>query len=137
MTETNSNKKQILIVDDDKFLLDMYSVKFTECGLAVHPCHSAEEALETLRAGEHIDAILTDIVMPGMDGFELIQTIKTENINGNAPVIVLSNQGDETDIEKANELGAAGYIIKASTIPSEVLEKVLAVIEQHNKAASA
>jgi len=125
-----NSRKKIVIVDDDKFLLDMYSVKFTECGLTVEPCHSAEEALEFLRTAEDIDAILLDIVMPGLNGFELIQKIKEEKLEKEAALIVLSNQGEDSDVAKATELGADGYIVKASTIPSEVLEKVLTVIEK-------
>ena len=130
MTKAENNKKHILIVDDDKFLLDMYAVKFSECGLNVETCHDAEEAIEKLREKKDIDAVLLDIIMPGADGFELMRRIKEEKLlPEDAVIIVLSNQGDDADIAKAKELGAAGYIVKASTIPSEVLEKVLKIME--------
>ena len=68
----------ILLVDDDKFLLDMYSLKFSQAGYAVHPCFSVNEALTELRGGLQPDAILFDITMPGDDGFALIQKIKED-----------------------------------------------------------
>lgn len=123
------NKKTIILVDDDRFLLDMYAVKFAESGLSVEACMSGEEALQKLEKGCKADAILLDIVMPGLDGFGLLQKIKEKNLAGDMAVIVLSNQGEESDVNKANELGADGYIIKASTIPSEVLEKTLSIIQ--------
>ena len=126
-----SDKRTIIIVDDDKFLLDMYTVKFSESGLQVEACMSSEDAIQKLRDGIDADAILLDIVMPGVDGFALLDIIKKEKLGEGMAVIVLSNQGEKEDIEKATALGAHGYIVKASTIPSEVLEKTLAIIEKH------
>jgi len=128
-----SSKKKIIIVDDDKFLLDMYSMKFSECGLEVLPCHNAEEALSELREGNEFDAVLLDVIMPGINGFEMIEKIKEEKLAREAAIIVLSNQGGDEDLQKGEELGADGYIVKANTIPSEVLEKVLAIIEKTRK----
>lgn len=133
MADKKDTKKKILIVDDDKFLLDMYALKFSECGLSVEASHDAEEALTKLRNGLKTDAILLDIIMPGIDGLELLKTIREEDLGNGTVIIVLSNQGEEADIKKATALGAQGYIIKASTIPSEVLEKVLTIIEKNKK----
>ena len=118
------NKIKILIVDDDKFLLDMYSVKFRQDGFDVEIGTGGEDALTKLRAGLTIDAIMLDIVMPGIDGFELLEIIKKENLGGTPRLIVLSNQGQEEEIERAKQLGADDYIVKASAIPSEVLDQV-------------
>lgn len=115
---------RILLVDDDSFLLDMYETKFKEASYEVETAKSVESALEQLREGLAADVILLDIVMPGMSGIELIQTVKNENLGGDPKCIVLSNQGEKEDIEKAMDAGATGYIIKAETVPSEVVEKV-------------
>ena len=74
------------------------------------------------------DVIIMDMVMPGMTGIDLLQAMKQTGVT--AKCIVLSNQGEETDIEKAQENGAAGYIIKADSIPSEVVEKVHQLVSQ-------
>jgi CheY-like chemotaxis protein len=120
---------RLYLVDDDRFLLDMYAVKFKAGGHEVTAFQSAEEALEALREKPAPDAMLLDIVMPNIDGFELLSTIRKEQLAPSTKIIVLSNQGQEADIEKAKSLGAAGYIIKASAIPSEVYAESLKIIE--------
>lgn len=126
-----SNKKyNIFIIDDDKFLLDMYSMKFTEKDFAVEIAFGSTEALEKLKQGFKPDIILLDIVMPTMDGFELLSEIKKQNLAEGAVVIILSNLGQQEDIEKGSQLGADGYIIKASSTPTEVVNKVLEIAKQ-------
>ena len=117
-------KRKVFIVDDDKFLLDMYSVKFKEDGFDVEVGVGGEDALNKLRGGYEPDVIMLDIVMPGIDGFGTLEVIKKEAIGGNPVIVVLSNQGQDEEIRRAKELGADEYIIKASAIPSEVLEQV-------------
>jgi CheY-like chemotaxis protein len=121
---------RIYLVDDDRFLLDMYAVKFRGAGHDVTAFQGAEHALEALRKDPAPDAMLLDIVMPGIDGFEVLETIKKEALAPTTKVIVLSNQGAEGDLERAKSLGAAGYIIKASAIPSEVFSETVKIIEQ-------
>ena len=129
MVRKKEKKKKIIIIDDDMFLLDMYSVKFNEKGYEVIPALGSIEALDKLRDGLKPKVILLDIVMPDMDGFELLKVITEENLVGDAKVIVLSNLGQELDIEKGKSLGADGYIVKASATPSEVVEKVEVMIK--------
>jgi CheY-like chemotaxis protein len=117
-------QKSVLIVDDDKFLLDMYALKFTQSDFRVSAFLSAREALDSMRDGYTPDAILTDILMPSMDGFTFLEHIKEEGLAKDAKIILLSNKGEKHDIDKGVSLGADGYIIKASVIPSEVVDKV-------------
>lgn len=125
------NKKyKILIVDDDKLLLDMYSVKFDQQGFDVEIGIGGEDALAKLREGLNPDVILLDLVMPDVDGFDFFEIINREKLCENPIVIILTNQGQESDIKRAKELGAAGYIVKASALPSEVLEQVMKIIEE-------
>ena len=128
MTKVNL---KVFIVDDDKFLLDMYSVKFKEQGLDVEVSETGLDALSKLRNGLKPDVLLLDIVMPGVDGFGILETIRKEKLGGNPALIVLSNQGQEEDIIRAKKLGADDYIVKASAVPSEVLEQVIAVAKKH------
>ena len=122
--------KKILIVDDDSFLLDMYALKFSKSNFSVSTALGPDQALEKLRGGLSPEIILLDIMMPGMDGFELLSKIKEENISPQSIVIFLSNRGQPSDVSQAESLGASGYIVKASTTPSEVIEKVVGIINK-------
>lgn len=122
-----------MIVDDDEFLLNMYSVKFKKEGFDVETAAGGAPALEKLKGGLKPDVLVLDIVMPTMDGLELLEKIKKENLAIGSIIIVLTNQGAQQDIDRAQKLGVDGYIVKASTIPSEVLDEVLKVLKAHQK----
>ncbi len=115
---------KILIVDDDKFLLGMYSLKFTNNGYDVDTTVGSDAALEKLRAGAKPDIMLLDIIMPRMSGLEMLKVMRSEKLAPDAVVVVLTNQSQSSDIEEAKRLNVDGYIVKASTIPSEVLKEV-------------
>lgn len=127
--EGELQRKKVLIVDDDKFLLDMYTTKFTEKNFEVTQAFGSIDALDKLKQGAVFDMILLDAVMPSMDGFELLKMIKTEGLAPTAKVVMLSNLGQAVDIEKGRALGADGYVVKASAVPSEVVEKALIVLD--------
>lgn len=127
------SKKKIFIIDDDSFLLDMYALKFNQSNFDVTTALGSEPALVKLREGFTPDVVLLDIVMPVMDGFELIEKIHEENLAKGAILIVLSNRGQPSDIARGESLGAAGYIVKASSTPSEVIEKVNSIINSMHK----
>lgn len=131
MAEENTQKTKILLVDDDHLLLDMYSLKFSKGGLEPDPVPSGAMALAKLREGTQYDIILLDIIMPGLDGLALLKTIRDEKLSPNAVIVMLTNQADE--IDRAKALGVDGYIVKASTIPSEVVQKVLSVYNNKHK----
>ena len=121
----------IYLVDDDRFLLDLYAVKFKNAGHEVTVFGSGEDLLTALRkeGASAPDAILLDLIMPGMGGFGALETIRKEHLAQGAKIIILSNQGQDSDIERAKQFAADGYIIKASAIPSEVLAETLRTIE--------
>ena len=123
---------RVYLVDDDRFLLDLYAVKFRDAGHDVSAFGGGEDLLAALRKEDSAapDAILLDLIMPGMGGFEALEAIRKENLAKGAKIIILSNQGQDADIEKAKKLSADGYIIKASAIPSEVLSETLRTIEK-------
>lgn len=128
--ETPAKHYRLYLVDDDRFLLDMYAVKFKAASHEVTAFSSGEEVLAALREGPAPDAVLLDIVMPGVDGFEVLEVMQKEKLAQSAKLIVLSNQGQDSDIDKAKKFGADGYIIKASAIPSEVYAETLRIIEK-------
>jgi len=121
----------IYLVDDDKFLLDLYAVKFKNAGNDVNVFGGGEELLTALRKQDAVkpSAILLDIIMPGLNGFETLEAIRKEQLAQGSKIIILSNQGQNSDIEKAKQLAADGYIIKASAIPSEILSETMRIIE--------
>lgn len=125
----NDDKELVLLVDDDKFLLDMYSTKFRESGKEVEVCLGGQDALDRLRKGLKASIIILDIVMPNVDGLVLLEAIKKEKLGGNPVIIILSNQGEQADIDKAEALGVDGYIVKASAIPSEVIRRVDEIVK--------
>lgn len=120
---------KILLVDDDKFIIDMYLIKFGEFGFQIEPAFSGAEALEKIEKGLEPDIFLIDIIMPGMDGFQLIREINDKNLRRGAAIVVLSNLGQKDDIERALSLGVDGYIVKASATPSEVVARVQEIVK--------
>jgi DNA-binding response OmpR family regulator len=123
MADLKSHK--ILIVDDDKFLLDMYSIKFTEQGFGVDTALGSEVALEKIDNSLRPDIFLVDLLMPKIDGFQLIEKLRERGISRESVIIILSNLGQKEDIDRGLNLGVDGYIIKAATTPSEVVAKVI------------
>lgn len=124
----------ILLVDDDKFLLDMYSMKFTREGFNVQACLSAHDALEALRHGFAARVILLDLTMPECDGFEFLQTLSKEKLGLSAIKIALTNQSNDAERQKAKELGADEFIVKATMIPSEVVNTVKTALSRAKSA---
>lgn len=123
-------RHSVLIVDDDRFLIEMYTLKFKEAGFEVEGATSGEEALEKLRGGLAPDVVLLDVIMPGLDGLELLARVQKDKLAPKSSFIVLSNQSQDSDIARARELGATSYIVKASAVPSEVLHEVEKIISQ-------
>lgn len=131
--ETEKKKYKIVIVDDDKFLLSMYSMKFSKEGMEVVTIGDPKEALDKFKEGLTADILILDVVMPGMDGIELLEQVRKENLMQGAVVVILSNQGQQSDIDRAKAFNIQGYIVKATTIPSEVLREVLEIAKENGK----
>ncbi len=126
----STENTKILIVDDDAFLIDMYALKFTQNNFIVSTAFNGKEAIEKLTAGFNPDIILLDIMMPEMDGFEMLEKINKENLSPKSVKIILSNKGQQSDIDTGIKLGASGYIIKASNTPAEVVSQVNEILNK-------
>lgn len=127
----------LYLVEDDTFLLEMYAQRFVQSGFKVTAKSNAIDALASLRGGDKPQILVTDIMMPGIDGFELLEAVKAEGLAPGAAIVVLSNLGEDEDIDKAVKLGALGYIVKATSTPSEVAARVSEVykgLEAHKAA---
>jgi DNA-binding response OmpR family regulator len=118
---------KILLIEDDPFLLSMYSTKFEFENYLVA---TAENGVKGLLAAEkeNPDIILLDILMPEMNGFEVLEKLKKNNLTKNIPVIILSNLNQKDEIEKGLAIGADDYLIKAHFMPSEVVDKIKKVL---------
>lgn len=116
-------KRKILLVEDDTFILEMYATKLLNFGYDVLTASDGEEALKIVK-DKHPDFILLDLVLPSMDGFDVLKAIKKDSKTKDIPVVLLTNLGERTDVETGLKLGADDYLIKAHFTPSEVIEKI-------------
>lgn len=112
--------KSILLIEDDPFLIDIYTTKLKEAGFNVDFATNGEKGLRKL-AEKKFDLLLLDIVLPQIDGWEILEKIKDlEDLK----IAVLSNLNQKEDVEKAFRLGATRYLIKAHYTPKEVVEEI-------------
>jgi CheY-like chemotaxis protein len=111
----------------------MYSTKFVESGYDVDVADGSAAVLSKLQEGKQYDLIILDMVMPGTSGVELLTIIREQFPEQTKCCIFLSNQGQDEDIREATEAGAVGYIIKAESIPSEVVKKVEVILKKCKK----
>lgn len=119
---------KILLVDDDAFLRDMYATKFAEAGHTVEVAMGGEEGLRIVKEKGPFDVVLLDMVMPGISGVDFLKAVCQNGDTDVPKCIVLSNQGEQSDKDAAKLAGAIGYIVKAESIPSEVLAKVESLV---------
>ncbi len=128
----NGEKKKILLVEDDKFLSEMYVAKLTESGFSIETAFDGEEGLHKIKEMKP-DLILLDIVLPKKDGFEILAELKKEKDLKDIIVIALTNLGQKEEVEKGLKLGADDYIVKAHFTPTEVVTKIKKKLEEKNK----
>ncbi|MCK5413618.1 MAG: response regulator [Candidatus Pacebacteria bacterium] len=129
-TEATSNDGlKIVLAEDDDFLRDICETKLKKEGFSVIAACNGVEALAKIKE-ENPNIILLDIIMPEMDGFEVLKKIKEIPEKASIPVIMLTNLGQTSEIEKGFALGAEDYIIKAHFTVGEIIEKVREIIEK-------
>ncbi len=121
---------KVLIIEDDEFLADIYKTKFELEGFKVILAGDGEKGLKAIQTKKP-DLVLLDILLPKMDGFAILQTIKKDPETKNIPVILLTNLGQKEDVQKGLKLGAVDYLIKAHFNPSETVEKVKKILESY------
>lgn len=120
--------KSILIIEDDKFLRELIAQKILKAGYDVSEAVDGEEGIKKIKDEKPL-LVLLDLILPGIDGFEVLAKMKEEPALSPIPVIILSNLGQKEDIEKGLRLGAADYLIKAHFTPGEIVEKIKAIIK--------
>ncbi|MDD5144583.1 MAG: response regulator [Candidatus Pacebacteria bacterium] len=121
-------KIKILIIEDDKFLRELISQKLLKEGYEIVEAIDGEEGVKKAKE-EKPDIILLDLILPGIDGFEVLTRMRADKENPPIPVIILSNLGQKEDVERGLKLGAADYLIKAHFTPGEIIEKIKNIIK--------
>ncbi len=112
-------EKTILIVEDDESISNMYQTKLKQLGLNILTATDGANGLEAAKK-EKPDLILLDVILPQLDGFSVLAELRKGKDTAKIPVVMLTNLSTTEDQEKANKLGANGYIVKASVTPAEV-----------------
>jgi CheY-like chemotaxis protein len=121
---SSDTKKKVLLIDDEKFLLDIYSIKFHKRGFDVFACLSADEGLAALQGGYEPDAILFDITMPYKNGYEFLEELRARRLGKRSLKIALTNENQSGEMERTKELGADAHLIKAKYTPGEVVDTI-------------
>ena len=120
--------KTILIIEDDKFLRELIARKLLEEDYEVSEAVDGEEGIKKV-IEEKPDLVLLDLILPGIDGFEVLSQMKKESTLASIPVIILSNLGQKEDVEKGLKMGAVDYLIKAHFTPGEIIDKIKATLK--------
>lgn len=119
--------KRVLLIEDDPFLSEIYVAKFSESGFEVLIAQDGALGLAKIKE-QAPDVIVLDIVMPNMDGFEILRALKQDPKAKYIPVVILSNLGEQENVQKGLDLGAVAYIVKAHYTPTEVVARVTEIL---------
>lgn len=124
----NTQTTKILIVEDDAFLAGMYVTKLGLEHFNTDLATDGQAGLDKVKKFKP-DIILLDILLPKLNGFDVLKELKKNELTKDIPVILLTNLGQKSDVLKGFELGAADYLIKAHFMPSEVVDKIKQVLQ--------
>lgn len=120
--------KSVLLIEDDPFLIDLYTTKFKEVGFAVEVASSGAEGLNKVKTMKP-DILLLDIVLPNINGWQILEEIRKDEALKGLKIVILSNLTSKEEVEKGLNMGADKYLIKAHYTPSEVVEEIKKILE--------
>lgn len=118
----------ILIIEDDKFLRDLIAQKLIREGYEVSEAIDGETGIKKIKE-EKPALVLLDLILPGIDGFEVLSRMKEDPALTQIPVVILSNLGQREDVERGIKMGAVDYLIKAHFTPREIIDKIKAALK--------
>ncbi|HDZ54226.1 MAG TPA: response regulator [Candidatus Nealsonbacteria bacterium] len=118
----------ILVIEDDKFLRELIVQKLIKENYKVSEAVDGEQGIKKIKE-EKPDLVLLDLILPGIDGFEVLSKMREDSNLSSIPVIILSNLGQKEDVERGLKLGAIDYLIKAHFTPGEIIEKIKNVLK--------
>ncbi len=119
----DETKKRILLVEDDSFLSNLLRVRFQKEGIDVVLAKDGEEAIKKM-IEDSLSLVLLDLILPKKSGFEVLEQISSDPQIANVPVIIISNLGQTSDIERGKSLGAIEYFVKAKVSINDLVEKI-------------
>lgn len=125
-----NEKKSVLLVDDDVNLRQMYAIRLEAAGYKVIEAGNGEEAMARA-VDQKPDCILLDIMMPRVNGFDVLDILKTTKSTKGVPVVVLTALMQDDTKERVKNSGAAGFLVKAEVVPSQVVDVIEQVIQQN------
>ena len=128
--ETTQDKQFVLIIEDDKFLRTLLGQRLKSEGMVVVEAENGQEGLVKMKSDPRPHIVLLDLLLPIVDGFEVLKSMQNDSDLKRIPVVVLSNLGQEEDIRKAKNLGAKDYMVKAYVTPGEIVEKIRTILRQ-------
>lgn len=120
----------ILVVEDDSFLRKLLSEKLRRDGFELAEVSSGQQAMDFLKNNDKPMLMLLDLMMPGIDGFQVLESVRKEERTKDLPVIVLSNVGEKHMVERIEALGADDYMIKAHFVLEEIVERINKVLKK-------
>ncbi len=128
-------EKKILLIEDDFLIREMYESELIRAGYKVTACSSGEDGIKALPK-DHFDLALLDIMLPGINGLEVLKQIKQNPQTKDIRVVLLTNLGYEAAIKKGFDLGAVGYLIKSAYTPDQVIKEIKSFIDGTNLSVS-
>lgn len=120
--EEQQQKVKILVAEDEKPMAKALELKLQKEGFDAKAVFNGKEAVEEIKTGTY-NFVLLDLLMPEMDGFEVLQHIKDNNVQA-PPIIITSNLSQDEDIQKAKDLGAVDFLVKANSSLTDIIQKV-------------
>ena len=125
------SKQSILVVEDESFLSKVLAERLEDEGFGhIDVAGNGEEALAMIK-NHNPNIVLLDMILPKMNGFEVLEVLQADSKLKKIPVLVLSNLGQDQDIEQAKKLGARDYIVKSNFSLQKVVEKIMSILEEH------
>lgn len=119
---------KILLVEDDSLIVKIYSTRLKADGYTILSADNGEDGL-ALAEKETPDLVLLDVMMPKVDGFTVLEKLRANAALRDKPILVYSNLAQDTEIEKAKQLGATEFIVKANISPTELVSKIKSYIK--------
>ena len=119
---------KILLVEDDSLIVKIYSTRLKADGFTVVSADNGEDGI-AMAEKETPDFILLDVMMPKMDGFKVLETLRAKEGLKNIPIIVYSNLAQESEMQKAVQMGATEFIVKANISPTELVNKIKSYVK--------
>jgi len=120
--------KTVFIVEDDSFLQGLEATKLKKEGYGILTAADGKEAIKVIENNAPIDLVLLDLMLPEVDGFEVLKRVRENSSIQKVPVIVFSNLSEEKDIKHAKELGVSEFMIKSNFNLDELAEKIKSLI---------